>query len=740
MISPRNRASGERRKGYVIWAVGLLTLLVGLSVSAFSPVTILDRLTVLVFDGYQRALPREQAGAPVVVVDIDEAAIAQFGQWPWPRTMLARMVDRLGALGAANIAFDMVFPEPDRTSLNRIVEELKRSGTELALPEALADLDNDRVLAEAFARNKVTAGIAISNETDGALGPPKAGFSFAGADPKSFLPPYRGGVTNIAPLDAAAAGIGFFSFPPGRDGIVRELPIVANAQGALYPALAAEALRLAQGAGSYIVRSTGASGEIDSGRAAMTALKDGGLEIPTGPLGTIWIYYSGMPDLPVMSAAALFDPQEEARLAAAIAGHIVLVGTSAVGLRDLVATPIAASMPGVMVHAEIIDQIMGETFLSRPDWAEGAETLTAFVLGVLLIVTVRRAGALISSAITVGLVVSALAISWIAFERARLLIDPVLPAITVATVFAVTMPLLLLITNREKLFVRDAFKRYLAPTLVERLADNPQALELGGEERELTVLFSDIRGFTALSENLTPSELTTLLNTILTPMTDILLRGEAMIDKYIGDAIMAFWNAPLEISDHRRKACLAALAMVEELGALNRGRDEPLRIGIGLNTGPCCVGNLGSTKRFSYSAIGDSVNVASRIEGLTKTYGVSILVSESVREGAEDLAFLPVDRVKVVGRAQPLPVYVLMGDAEHARDPAFLALSAAHSRMIRAYRAGDLAGLEAALAELTRLNVPELAKLHQIYRERYSELWESPPGDGWDGVTVAREK
>ena len=740
MIIRRLLASGSRRKSALIWTVGLLTLLIGLSVSTFSQTTILDRLTVLVFDGYQRFQPRQQASAAVVVIDIDEAAIAKLGQWPWPRTVLARMVDRLGSYGAANIAFDMVFPEADRTSLTQVIEELRRSGTKITVDKQAAEIDNDRVLASAFARNRVTAGIAISNETNGKLGVPKAGFSFAGADPRGFLPTYRGGVTNIAPLTEAAAGIGFFSFPAGRDGIVREIPIVTSAQGELHPSLAAEALRLAQGAGSYVIRSTGASGEIEGGRPAMTAMKDGDLEIPTGSNGTFWIYYSGMPDLTIISAGDLFEPDNGSRLAPMIEGRIVLIGTSAVGLRDLVATPIAASTPGVLVHAEIIDQILSQSFLSRPDWADGAETLVAFILGVLLIVTVRRFGALISSAVTIVLVVSALAISWIAFEQAQLLIDPILPAVTVATVFAVTMPLLLRITNREKLFVRNAFARYLAPTLVERLADNPGALELGGEERDLTVLFSDIRGFTALSETLTPNELTTLLNTILTPMTNVLLQSEATIDKYIGDAIMAFWNAPLDIADHRRKACLAALDMLERLEVLNRDRDAPLRIGIGLHTGPCCVGNLGSTERFSYSAIGDSVNVASRIEGLTKQYGVSILVSESVREAATDLAFLPVDRVKLVGRAEPIPIFVLLGNAEWAQHPDFLALSAAHDRMIRSGRNGDLDGLTLALAELDRLDVPELAKLHQIYRERYTDMWAHPPTGDWDDVMVAREK
>ncbi|MEX6507572.1 CHASE2 domain-containing protein [Jiella sp. M17.18] len=740
MIGRWLRHSSERRKSVLIWTVGLMTLGIGLSISSFSPTTILDRLTVLVFDGYQRVLPRQESGAPVVVVDIDEASIAQLGQWPWPRTVLARMVDRLGELGAANIAFDMVFPEPDRTSLKQVVEELRRSGTEIEVPEAATRIDNDQVLAEAFSRNSVTAGIAISNETSGTLGPPKAGFSFAGADPKSFLPTYRGGVTNLAPLSEAATGIGFFSFPPGRDGIVRAIPIISSAQGNLYPSLAAEALRVAQAAGSYIVKSTGSNGEIDSGEPAMTALKDGALEIPTGPDGSVWIYYSGMPDLRVISATALFDPQQHDDLAQAIDGHIVLVGTSAVGLRDLVATPIAASMPGVKVHAEIIDQIIGQSFLSRPDWAKGAETLAALVLGLLLIVTVRGTGALISSAVTILLVLAAVAISWIAFDQAHLLIDPILPAVTVATVFAVTMPLLLLITNREKTFVRNAFKRYLSPTLVERLAEDPGALELGGETRELTVLFSDIRGFTAMSEQLSPHELTTLLNAFLTPMTDILLQSEAMIDKYMGDAIMAFWNAPLPIEDHRRKACLAALRMVAKLDDLNRERGEPLRIGIGLNAGPCCVGNLGSRQRFSYSAIGDSVNVASRIEGLTKHYGLSILVSDAVREGASDLAFLAVERVQVVGRAEPLQVFALLGDAEMAARPDFRALADAHRRMIAAYRRADTATLGSALGEAAGFDVPELRRLYATYRMRCEELRSKPVPADWDGVVMALEK
>ena len=233
-------------------------------------------------------------------------------------------------------------------------------------------------------------------------------------------------------------------------------------------------------------------------------------------------------------------------------------------------------------------------------------------------------------------------------------------------------------SDRERQFVRRAFGQYLAPSLVERLASDPTALSLGGETREMTVLFSDIRGFTSLSEGLDPQSLTSLLNNFLTPMTDVLLESGATIDKYIGDAIMAFWNAPLAMEDHRRRACLAALRMVAEVDALNEREGTAIRIGIGLNSGLCCVGNLGSEQRFSYSAIGDAVNVASRVEGLTKQYGLAILLSESTAAGAADLALLEVDLVRVVGRGTPLSILTLAGDEEFARTEEFARLATAH--------------------------------------------------------------
>lgn len=731
----------SRRKSRLVFGAGLAVLLAVVFAGSLNKAA-LDRLTFLVFDAYQRIEPRVQAGAPIVVVDIDEASIAALGQWPWPRSVLARMVDRMAEAGAATIAFDIVFPEADRTSLGAMARDLQASGARVELP--LGGLaDNDTILAEAFERaGNVTAGIAVSNETTARLAAPRSGLSFAGADPRAFLPPFTGGIQNIPRLQEAARGAGFFTFPPSRDGVVRVIPTILAAQGQIFPSLALEALRVAQGAGSLVVRSTGASGELDAGRPGVTAVRTGDLEVPTGPEGEFWVYFSGLPQMRTISASALLSEETgaEEALGATLGGHIVLVGTSAVGLRDLVATPIAAAMPGVRVHAEIVDQIVGQTFLQRPDWAPGAETLAALTFGVLFLLLQRRRGALVSSVALVSLLVLAAAVSWFAFARYRLLLDPILPSLAILAAFGATMPILLLLTDREKAFVRSAFARYLAPSLVERLAENPAALRLGGETREITVLFSDIRSFTTLSETLDPDALTLLLNGFLTPMTDILLRHEATIDKYIGDAIMAFWNAPLDISDHRRKACLAALAMQEGLAALNRETGSSLSIGIGLHAGPACVGNLGSSQRFSYSAIGDGVNLASRTEGLTKFYGVPIAVTQSVRDGAQGLAFVEIDRVRVVGRREPVVLHALLGDAAFARRASFGKLAEGHGAMLDAYRAGSVEAASALLLALQRHAPDALAKLYGLYAARLAALVADPPPPDWDGVFEAREK
>ncbi len=699
---------------------------------------ILYRLSGLVFDFYQNLKPRVEAGAPIVILDIDEASLHQVGQWPWPRSEIAQIVDELGKLGAASIAFDIVFSDPDRTSLSTAAADLVRAGAKVDLPASLPD--NDALLAAAFSRNPVTAGFVLTNETDAAPPPPKAGFAFAGADPQSYLYTFSGALSNLPVLSDAASGAGFYSFPPSPDGIVRTVPLLARSHDKLYPALSIEALRTALGASSFVLRATGASGEADTGRPAMTALKVGNFEVPTGAVGDFRIYYSGVPSVPRISAAEFLDPQKAAKYADKINGSIVLVGTSAIGLRDIVATPRAAAVPGVEVHAEIIDQILSGEFLTRPDWAPGAEIALAIVLTLILLAAVLSVGPLLGAIAALVVISGVAAISWFAFANGKMVLDPILPSLSVLSVYIVVTALLLLLTDRERQFVRRAFAFYLAPAMVERLAEDPAALALGGETREITILFSDIRGFTSLSEKLDPQAITGLLNRFLTPMTDALLESGATIDKYIGDAIMAFWNAPLSTPNHPRQACLAALSMFKALEELNKTEDVAIKIGVGLNTGQCCVGNLGSEQRFNYSAIGDSVNVASRVESLTKQYGLSILITENTTVHTSGLALLEVDLVRVVGRSEPVAIFTLLGDEAFALSEEFRALFVAHSRMIATYRAAKFAEAAEATTAVRKIAPASLHAYYDIYAKRIATLAEDPPPSGWDGVFTVLEK
>lgn len=727
---PRRRLSASQRRKLGVLLVGAAALTAVVTAhAAFAPQAF--RLSALVFDAYQVIKPRAATDPPVAVIDIDETSIGKLGQWPWSRSTVADMVNRASGLGAAAIGFDIVFSEQDRTAPARLVEEMRRQGIAI---ETGPDLpDPDETLAEAVASNAVALGIALTNETTAPAPAPKAGFSFVGPDPQARLLPYSGALSNLPELTERATAMGYFSFPPTPDNIIRTFPLVSTSGGRLYPALSIETLRIAQQAGSFILRSAGT----EQG-SAVTDLRVGALDVPLSADGEIWIYYSGLPNMPVISAADFFDPAKAAPLMGQIQGRILLVGTSAVGLRDIVATPVDPAMAGVKVHAEIIDQIASGVFLERPDWIIGAERAAAVAAGLVLLFVLATATPALAVAIGVLLAGLVAGGSWLAFSRALTLFDPLLPLAALGAVLLSALPLLLMLTHREKRFVRESFGRYLSPTLVDRLSENPEGLVLGGEDRELTILFSDIRGFTSLSEKLTPTELTGLLNNFLTPMTDVLLRREATIDKYIGDAVMAFWNAPLDIADHPQKACLAALDMVSALERLNRESGMNLKIGIGLNTGMACVGNLGSDQRFSYSCLGDSVNLASRVEGMTKLYEVSILVTEEVRSRTTGLVFAEVDRVRVVGRQAPVTLFALIGPSEESR-PGLTDLLSLHNAFITAWQTGDLGAARERLQVLIALPENALSGTHKLYAERLADLPETAP-QGWDGVFTASNK
>jgi len=433
-----------------------------------------------------------------------------------------------------------------------------------------------------------------------------------------------------------------------------------------------------------------------------------------------------------------------------IEGRILMVGTSAAGLLDLRATPLDASVPGVSLHAQAIEQILQGSFLQRPDFAAPAELLYILVLGTLIAVLIYRLGAA-GSAVVGGLAIAGVVgVSWYAFHSLGWLVDPIYPAISLTAIYLAGSLFMFLRTERERNRVRHAFSHYMAPALVERLAEDPSRLKLGGETRDMTLLFSDVRGFTTISEGLDAEELTRFLNSLFTPLSNIILDEQGTIDKFMGDAVMAFWNAPLDDEQHPTHACSAALRMMRAMESLNaRWREEaeakgrafkPVRLGIGLNTGVCCVGNLGSDTRFDYSVIGDNVNIASRLEGQSKTYDVGAVVGESTTSRAPDFAFIELDLLKVKGKTEATRIFALLGDQALKQSSDFIALSARHGEFLGRYRAKDWDAAERLAGECERLNSAHLDHLYALYRERIAYFRTNPPPADWDGTAEAMSK
>jgi adenylate cyclase len=732
----------------------LYVLILGTVIAASLALRIWDpspvaRMRSLVFDAYQRVSPRAfDPSLPVRVVDIDEESLKQIGQWPWPRTVLADLVTKLGQNGAAAIGFDMVFPEPDRMSPANTLRFWPNAEALVGLRQEIEKLpSNDQVFAEAIGTAPVVLGF-IAAPQGTSIPETKAGFAHGGDDPKLFVAFYPGAAASLKELQDKAQGTGSLNWIPDQDQIIRRMPMLVRIGDTLFPSFAADMLRLAQGASTYMVKSSGASGEKAFGeKTGIVKVRVGDFEIPTEADGQMWIRFTPeakeryLPAWKVLNGEIGKDDIE---------GRILLIGTSAAGLLDLRATPLDASVPGVSLHAQAIEQILQGSFLQRPDFATAAELLYILVIGVLIAFLIYRLGAAGSAVLGGAAVAAVIGISWYAFDALGWLVDPIYPAVALTAIYLVGTLVVFLRTERERNRVRHAFSHYMAPALVERLADDPSRLKLGGETRDMTLLFSDVRGFTGISEGLDAEELTRFLNSLFTPLSNIILEEQGTIDKFMGDAVMAFWNAPLDDHAHPSHACSAALRMMREMEILNeRWREEaeakgkpfkPVRLGIGLNTGICCVGNLGSETRFDYSVIGDNVNVASRLEGQSKTYDVGTVVGESTTARAPDFAFLELDLLKVKGKTEATRVFALLGDTTLKQSPNFIQLAERHGEFLARYRAKDWDAAEALSRECEKLNTSRLDRLYALYRERIDYFRINPPPPQWDGTAEALSK
>lgn len=682
------------RTPYAI-ALTVLVLAIALQVTRSNP-AFLDPLRNLVFDTYQLLKPRQTGDAPVVIVDIDERSLQEKGQWPWPRSEIAAMTQRLNEAGALAIAFDIVFAEPDRTSPALVAERLPENLS--SLRQQLAGLpDHDAMFAQAIAEAPVVLGFFDSPGTTGIPAEPKAGIAWLGGDLSQRLYTQTGTQASMAMFQSPASGAGTISLGDAQtDDIIRDVPMFTLADGRVFPSLAIEALRVAisNATGqrqSFTIKTSLSGTEGSGGVEALTAARTGNFEFPLTATGDLKIYYTPQPRSQFLPAADVFDMQADS-LAEKVGGRIVLVGVSAVGLRDIRTTALRERVPGVAVHAQIISQIMAGEFLSRPDWAPGMEWVMTALFALSMLVLLPLMGPLSSALVGGGAALLVVIASWIAFSRHGLLLDPLVPMTMGLLSYMLMTTLLFLFTEREKRFIRNAFQHYLAPGMVAQLEKSPDALKLGGEIRPMTMMFMDVRGFTPISERLDPQELVSFLNDLLSPLSEIIQHHEGAIDKYIGDSIMAFWNAPLNVDEHPRKACLAALEMltkVEEMNAADafgfksRGL-PPVTIGIGISTGDGCVGNLGSATRFDYSVVGDTVNIAARLESASKDAGWPILVSGETRALAGDLAFLDAGSLPLKGKSKPIPVHALVGNADHARTGEFKELSLACSNLAQA--------------------------------------------------------
>jgi adenylate cyclase len=711
----------------------------------------LPQLRDSVFDSYQRTHPRPFRDGSVRVVDIDDETIRRLGQWPWPRTDVAAMTRAIADAGAAAIVFDIVFSEPDRTSPARIAERAERDGLSVRQAAAIAGLpDYDARFEQVIASAPTVLGFFFTHQRRSSDLVPKAGFAVAGSDPAANVAQFEGAIVPLPPFLAAAKGLGSVSLSSEGGGLIRRLPMLAAMHGQLFPSLSVEALRVAQGAGGIVVRSSDASGELGGSRVEVTALKIGEVEVPVTGRGELWMHFTEPVSERVVPAWRILSGRlPAAEMERLFSGRIVLIGAGAVGLRDLVSTPVQDRELGVMVHAQAVEQMVLGDFLYRPDWSAGVEMLLLVLSGLILAFVLPRLGALRGALLGGAMVALTIGLSWYLFRYQSVLLDPVPPTLALTSGYILMTLLDYVREERQRAYIHRAFDRYLSPELVKRIADDPGQLELGGQERDMTVLFCDIRSFSSLSERMTPQQIIRFLTKFLTPMTDILLARKATIDKFIGDAVLAFWNAPLDDEEQHGNAARGALEMSARLDGLNsemaqRGDNDwpgKVEIGIGINAGRCCVGNMGSAQRLSYSLIGDPVNVASRIEGLTKQYGVRIAIGEDLAEHCTGFALIELDRVRVVGRERPETVWALIGDEAVAESPPFVQFRALHDAMLGDYRGCRWRDAEAKLeAGVDAAASFGLAKLYALYRERSRAYVENPPSADWDGVWMATIK
>ena len=712
--------------------VGLCGGLAMLALYVVQPIA-LQRLDLRIYDAL---LPLRQLGQPSavpVIVDIDEESLARYGQWPWPRYLVADLLEKLNSKGVASIGLDIMFAEPDRTSPARMREDLHRDrgvSLEIAgLPASMADYD--RLLAMALRETPVVLGAFArygGEPYHGAMPHAPAMVARGGKD----APPYDRYLpiapSAVLPLPQffAEAPVGFVNVSPDADGLVRQIPLLLRFGDAVYPSLALQALMRALGTDAL---------RLYTGPDGLFSVAAGEFKIPVSREGYMLVPFQGARrTYRYISAAKVLEGkvrQED------LDGCIAFVGTSAPGLADIRATPFDRVMPGVEVHAAAIDAIINGNFVQSPSWVPGAQALIICFVTLAATLAFGFAGPRVYVPSALALMGATVLASRQLF-MSGLFLSPLYGLLTSLLCGGLLLSVRFWNEEKQKIVLRRAFSRYVSPEVVRQISKRQGDL-LAGENRELSILFTDIRGFTSLSESLSPQDVVHLLNRYFTPMTAIVRNRKGTLDKFIGDALMAFWNAPLDVPGHPALAVDAALCMQEQLEALNVEIEATfgirLAMGAGIHTGQAYVGNMGSDDLINYTLIGDNVNLASRLEGLCKRYGVPVVISEHTMQGCGDaFAFVHLDVLRVKGKTRPVSIYWPMRPGtDEVFQQAMPQWIAARSQ----YEQGDFAGAVAGFAALAAAY--PAVRLFGLYHERSQTLVQSPPRE-WEGIWTMEGK
>jgi len=723
----------------------LFVLLIAVHVGGLITIAPMQRAEAWLYDAWLGHTAMAGVDDRVAILDIDEASLKSVGRWPWSRHTMAALVDKLfdhyhvGALG-----FDVVFAEPDKSSGLDTLKQLAQhdlAGSrefQAALRQLTPRLDYDARFARALAERPVSLGYyfipaGYAEAKTGMLPPPSlVAEKFKPMQPG--LPPPIGYGANLGVFQQAAQGAGFFNMRADADGTARQMNLVTPFDAGYYLALPASTLRVAFGGDAA---TAGVEHSSLLGRQYTAPwMEVGGFRVPLSADGSVYVPYRAGSPFPYISAAQVLAGKA---LLAQLENRIVLVGSTAPGLADLRVTPFSSTFPGVEIHAHLIAGMLDGTTRSTPPWAADARLMAVLLLGALLTAVLLRFGPVIglaTSILMLALLLAAYAAAW----SHSWVVPMAAPMLTVFGLYALNTAYGFFAETRNKRQMTKLFGQYVPPELAAEMSQDPAHYTMDGQSRDMTVLFSDIRGFTNFSEKLPPAELAEVLNAYLSTMTRIVQQQRGTIDKYIGDAIMAFWNAPLDLADHATRAVQTALDMQAALPQLNRefaARGWPeVKIGIGVNTGRMSVGNMGSEFRMSYTVMGDAVNLGSRLEGITKQYGVGILVTQPTVEADPVHAFMKVDEVRVKGKVTPVAIYQALGRKEELSEQLQMIARVFEAAFAR-YQACDWDG---ATKMLTDLKAAAPCSLCDIYLERIAHFREAPPPADWDGVFVYTTK